>query len=189
VPSAADALGVLRLLVAAVFPAALARARMGGWVPGLLFAVAAGSDFLDGIAARHGSGPTAHGAVLDNLADIAFVVAGTGAAASLGIVPVGVPVAIGCAFAAYAFASIAGRRTARSRVGHAAGVLNYALVGLIAGAAGLPGRAWRPILSLASTVVVAVNLAALLGRVVPGFTPAREPRAGGTRARSPHSSA
>ena len=166
-PAAADALGVVRLGAAAMFPGALARA-LGGegrWLPAVLFAVAAVSDFFDGVLARRGPGPTRHGAVLDNLADVAFVLAGTVAGATRGLVPWAVPVAIAVAFAAYAAVSVRGRQAARSAPGHAAGVLNYALVGLLAGAAVLPGRAWAPLLGAGGWIVVGVNLAAVLSRL------------------------
>ena len=165
--AAADALGVVRLGAAFVLPGALARAvgGQGRWWPVLLFAVGAASDFLDGVLARRGHGATRHGAVLDNLADIAFVLAGTVAGATLGLVPRAVPVAIAVAFAAYAAASVRGRQAARSAPGHAAGVLNYALVGLLAGAAVLPGRAWAPLLGAGGWIVVGVNLAAVLSRL------------------------
>ena len=166
-PAAADALGVVRLGAAAMFPGALARA-LGGerrWLPPVLFAVAAASDFFDGVLARRGRGATRHGAVLDNLADVAFVLAGTVAGAIRGLVPRAVPLAIVLAFAAYAAASLRGRQVARSAAGHTAGVLNYALVGLIAGAAVVPGPAWAPFLAAAGWIVTGVNLAALLSRL------------------------
>ena len=173
--AAADALGVVRLGAAFVLPGALARAvgGQGRWWPVLLFAVGAASDFLDGVLARRGHGATRHGAVLDNLADIAFVLAGTVAGATLGLVPRAVPVAIALAFAAYAAASVRGREMARSAAGHTAGALNYALVGLIAGAAAMPGRAWAPLLAAAGWIVIGVNLAAVLPRLPFGTRRAR----------------
>jgi phosphatidylglycerophosphate synthase len=165
--AAADVLGVVRLGAAVVLPGALARAvgGQGRWWPPLLFVVGAASDFFDGVVARRGHGATRHGAVLDNLADIAFVLAGTVAGASLGLVPRAAPLAIAIAFAAYAAASVRGRRMARSVAGHAAGTLNYALVGLIAGATAVPDRAWAPLLAVAGWIVVGVNLTAVLSRV------------------------
>jgi hypothetical protein len=53
---------------------------------------------------------------------------------------------------------------ARSRVGHAAGVLNYALLGLVTIALAVPVRS-EGVLRPASLVTVAVNLAAVLGRL------------------------
>jgi phosphatidylglycerophosphate synthase len=188
----ADALGILRLVAAVALPRALAGALAGRrwWLPVALFAVGAASDFLDGVVARRGRGPTRHGAVLDNVADIAFVLAGTGAGAALGLVPAAVPAAIAVAFAAYVLASVdrsarAGSwAVARSHVGHAAGVLNYALTGLIVGAAALPCRLWGPALRLGSAVVLVVNLGAVLERAVPwAARPARGPRGAGRGAR------
>jgi phosphatidylglycerophosphate synthase len=169
----ADALGVARLLAAAAFPGALVAALAGDGrrlVPLGLFVVAAATDFFDGIVARRTGGPTAHGAVLDNVADIAFVLAGTATAAAFGLVPAAVPAAIVVSVAAYALASLRRSRRgpsvalARSRVGHAAGVLNYALLGLVAIALAVPAR-WEGVLRVASLVTVAVNLAAVLGRL------------------------
>ena len=169
-PAAADALGVVRLAAALVLPGSLARAGQGEarWLPVLLFAVAAATDFFDGIVARRGRGATRHGAVLDNLADVVFVLAGTIAAARAGLVTPAAPLAIGGAVAAYAVASLRGGAMARSAVGHAAGVLNYALVGLVAGAVALPARGWAIVLAAGGWIVVAVNLTAVLERVVPG---------------------
>jgi phosphatidylglycerophosphate synthase len=172
----ADALGVARLAAAAAFPSTLARALADGSpsvLPLVLFVVAAASDFFDGILARRAGRPTAYGAILDIVADVAFVLAGTGAGAALGLVPTAVPAAIALSVGGYAVASAAttshGRevRLARSRIGHLGGVCNYALVGFIAGDVLLPGPAWRWILAAGSVAVVGVNLAAVLGRLVP----------------------
>jgi len=191
---AEDALGAVRLVAAGMLPWALVRAGERRWLPVVLFVVAAASDFLDGIVARRGRGPTAHGAALDNVADIAFVLAGTGTAAALGLVPPAVPAAIAVAFAGYATASLGrsareGRwRLARSRLGHGAGVLNYALTGVVAGAVALPAMPWRPVLAVGGALVVAVNLAAVLARLVAAvLSRARVPRGGGSRARSARS--
>lgn len=172
--AAADALGAVRLAAAIALPAVIARATESGGsvVPLALFAVAAASDFLDGPLARRTGGASRHGAILDNVADVAFVLAATAMGARLGLVPWAAPGAIGLAFGAYLLASAAGsaRRgafgLARSHVGHAAGVCNYVLAGLVAGALALPGAAWLSLLRAASVVVVAVNLAAVLGRVL-----------------------
>src|SRR5262249_19531381 len=151
------ALGLVRLAAAVAFPSAIGQPRP--WLPIALFGVAAASDFLDGPVARR-NGPTRHGAVLDNLADIAFVLAASGTRPRVGPVPAPVPAAIAAAFAAYAIASIArsgreeGLRIAYSPVGHAAGVLNYALAGLIAGALGWPGPTWTNLLAAASLAVI-----------------------------------
>ena len=166
-PAAADALGVVRLGAAGLLPGALLRPACR-WLPAALFAVAAATDFFDGVLARRGGGPTRHGAVLDNLADIAFVLAGTITGAALGLVPSAVPAAIALAFAAYLFASLGGGRAARSPLGHAAGVLNYALTGAITAAVAMPGHLAALVLETGSLIVVGVNLAAVLARLLPG---------------------
>ena len=177
----ADALGIVRLLAAVLFPGALAG---GGWLPLVLFGVAAATDFFDGVVARRGRGPTAHGAVLDNVADIAFVMAASGTAASLRMIPWAVPLAIASSFGVYVLASATSSAThgtvrmARSSVGHAAGVVNYALAGLVAGAAALPWGGWRLVLAAGSAVVIAVNLTAIMQRLTQGRRAPVPPGAG-----------
>jgi hypothetical protein len=56
---------------------------------------------------------------------------------------------------------------AYSAIGHAAGVGNYALAGLLAGSAALPGRLWPPLLAMAGPIVTALNLAAVASRLLP----------------------
>lgn len=188
---AADALGVVRLAAAALFPAAVARPAPDASAVGL-FAVAAATDFFDGIVARRTT-PTRHGALLDVVADVAFVLAGTTSGAALGLVSPAVPVAIAASVTAYAIAARRqGGARARSRLGHAAGVLNYALVGLVAGARWLPGGPWAPLVAATGLVVVAVNVAAALDRVRPAPSPASArpapaPHDGGTGGRSARS--
>lgn len=169
---AADLLGVLRLALAAAFPAAAAR---GDWSAVAVFALAAASDYADGPLARRAGRPSAYGTVLDNVADVAFVLAGTATAASAGAVTWLVPAAIAGAAIAYAAASLARTRAAGapvraySAIGHAAGVCNYALVGGYAGSVALPGALWPPVLALGAAVVVALNLGAVALRWVPGL--------------------
>jgi phosphatidylglycerophosphate synthase len=161
----ADALGVVRLLAAACLPWAFGR---GGVLPLVLLTLAAATDFFDGIVARR-AGPTTYGAVLDNVADIAVVLAATGSAAALGLVPLVAPLAIVLAFGAYAVASVrrASSGPARSRLGHAAGVANYALALLAAGALAFPSPVWTAPLRTAGLAVAGLNLGAVLDRVVP----------------------
>ena len=181
---AADALGLLRLGAAVAMPreiAAATGAAHASWAPLCLFAIAATSDFLDGRLARATSRPTAHGALLDTVADVSFVLAATGSGAAVGLVPWAAPLAIVAAVASYALASlrrsteVGSWRLARNRIGHAAGVANYALAGLIAGALALPHPVWDAVLRVASLSVVALNVAAVIARVVPARELARGP--------------
>ena len=83
---AADALGLLRLGAAVALPSEIAEAAGApdaSWGPLCLFAIAATSDFLDGRLARATARPTAHGALLDTVADVSFVLAATGSGAAI----------------------------------------------------------------------------------------------------------
>lgn len=188
---AADALAVLRLVLAGVLTLVLSDAPAHPVLPAVVFVLAAASDYVDGPLARRAGGATRHGAILDSLADVAFVLSGTVAAAALGLVPAAVPLAIALSFALYALASVNPRwGTARTIVGHRAGVANYALTGLVTAAVALPGAVVRRVVAGASLVVIAINLAAVLERAWAVYRGrARAPHAGGTLARSGRSSA
>jgi phosphatidylglycerophosphate synthase len=163
----ADALTLARIGVALVLPWALMR---GGWLSLVLFAAAALSDYVDGPLARR-SGRTAHyGAVLDVAADVAFVLSGLVTVAALGSITWAAPAAIAVSVTAFALASTrlppqpARPPLARSRLGHAAGIVNYVLVGLVCGAAAMPGAPWVSILGAGGLVVTLLNLAAVAAR-------------------------
>jgi phosphatidylglycerophosphate synthase len=165
VTSLADALSGMRLVLAVAMPWLL---HGGGMLPLAAWGVAALSDYADGpIARRHGA-TSLRGAVLDNVADISFVLIGLTSAMGLGLVPWPVPAAIGLSAGSYAAASMRTQATdatlARSRLGHWAGVLNYACLGLVTGAVAFPGAAWSPVLAAASVLTAGANLAAVATR-------------------------
>jgi phosphatidylglycerophosphate synthase len=159
---------VLRVGLAAVFASALGQ---GGWTPVVAFALAAASDYVDGPLARRAGGPSAYGVLLDSGADIAFVLVALTAGVLDGRLSWTVPAAIACAAAPYLVATL--RRSRReghparaySRVGHWAGICNYALVGFLAGSVALPGSIWDALLPPGSAVVVALNLGAVAMRL------------------------
>jgi phosphatidylglycerophosphate synthase len=144
------------------------------WTPLVAFAIAAVSDYVDGPLARRAGAPSRYGALLDSVADVVFVLAATTAGAATGRLSWAVPVAIVASAAPYLAATL--RRTrasaeaprAFSAVGHAAGICNYALAGLLAGGVALPGPQWPPLLASASAVVIALNVAAVAQRVRAG---------------------
>jgi phosphatidylglycerophosphate synthase len=154
---------VLRVALAIVFARTFAD---GAWSPLCAFAVAAVSDYVDGPLARRAGGPTPHGVLLDAGADVVFVLVATITGVTAGRLSWTVPAAIACAATPYLLATArrsraeGGPARAYSTVGHWAGVCNYALAGLLAGSAALPGAAWTTVLPMGSTVVVALNLAA-----------------------------
>lgn len=161
----ADALSMMRLLLAVAMPWLLQR---GGLLPLGAWCLAAASDYVDGPIARRRGGASVRGAVLDNVADITFVMVGLTSAVALGLVPWLVPASIGLSAGSYAAASMrshaADATLARSRLGHWAGVLNYACLGLVTGAVAWPGRGWSPLLAVASVVTAGINLAAVGSR-------------------------
>jgi phosphatidylglycerophosphate synthase len=162
----ADALSVMRFVLAVAMPWLLPR---GGALPLVAWSLAALSDFIDGRLARRQGTTSLRGAVLDNAADVAFVLTGLTAAVAIGLVPWFLPASIGVSAGAYAAASTRARpegpQLARSRLGHWAGVLNYACLGLVTGAVAWPGAGWSPLLAVAAAVTASVNLAAVALRL------------------------
>jgi phosphatidylglycerophosphate synthase len=165
----ADLLTALRMVLAVLMPLAVWR---GGPLAAALWIVAAASDYCDGPLARRAGSATARGAVLDNVADVAFVLLGLGTAAAIGRVPWLVPGAILLSVVDYARASFEGSRgmvapaLARSRVGHAAGVVNYACLGLVCAELAWPRALPPPVLPTAELATVAINVAAVVVRAV-----------------------
>ena len=170
----ADLLSALRLLLAVALPFALWR---GGGLAAGLWVLAAASDYLDGPLARRGR-PTRYGGVLDNVADIVFVLGGLATAAWLGLVPWLVPGAVALAVVDYGRASFEASRgmvaptLARSRVGHLAGVMNYACLGIVCARLAWPGRVAPIVLLISELATVGLNVAAVVCRTI-GRTRAR----------------
>jgi CDP-diacylglycerol--glycerol-3-phosphate 3-phosphatidyltransferase len=161
----ANALSSARMLLAAAMPWLLLR---GGPLPLIVWGLAAVSDYLDGPVARRRNEVSHAGAVLDNVADVTFVLGGLSAAAALGLVSWVVPASIALSAGAYAVASARpGREStlARSRLGHWAGVLNYLCLGLVTASIACPDERWRIVLGAAAIVTAGVNLAAVGSRL------------------------
>jgi CDP-diacylglycerol--glycerol-3-phosphate 3-phosphatidyltransferase len=137
-PHAANVLTAARVLLTPLFVMLIWNAQRHvayGIVAGVLFAVIAASDVVDGRLARRFGSATNGGRTFDHLADIGFIVTALSTYAALGITPWWVPAAIAGSFAFYVIDSWS-RPTARgglvgSRVGHAAGVCNYVLIGVL----------------------------------------------------------
>jgi phosphatidylglycerophosphate synthase len=166
---AADVLTLGRLGLAVVLPLAIAR---GGMLPLVLWTLAAASDYVDGPLARRSAQATARGMMLDNVADVAFVLGGLAAAAAFGLVPWLVPGAVLLSVVDYGRTLLEERRgvvragLARSRVGHAAGVLNYACLGVVCGRLAMPGVVPPVAVVVVELATVVANLAAVAGRVI-----------------------
>jgi phosphatidylglycerophosphate synthase len=171
---AANAVTALRLALTPVFLWSVARAADGhsGVCAGLLFAIVALSDFIDGRIARRFASESRGGRVLDHGADIIFILAALGLYVALGLVPWWVPAAIAAAFTTYVIDSLrrSGARPSLigSRIGHLGGVCNYALIGVLVGNETL-GLAWLPgsVMHALFALVPIYSGAAILSRLMP----------------------
>jgi phosphatidylglycerophosphate synthase len=156
------ALSLVRVPLGPLFVLALDDAPI---VPFAIALVACATDFLDGRFARAFGASSAAGAIFDVAADACFVLCALAGLAWTGRISIACPIATALALGALA------RSWARSppraghvrgladRAGHAAGVLNFALV-VVASVAPLLGEARSWVLP-ASVAVALVNLAPL----------------------------
>jgi phosphatidylglycerophosphate synthase len=125
----------LRLLL---LPAMLwSVARQASTAAPFVFLAVAASDFLDGRVARYYGVESRGGRVFDHVADIVFILVTLGLYVRLGVVPWWVPASIFLSFAVYVGDSLlrtegqSQPRLIGSRIGHAGGVLNYTLIGVL----------------------------------------------------------
>lgn len=159
---AGDVLTIGRLLLTAPFLWVFVRGVGGdlaaGVIAGILFALIAASDYLDGPLARRAGGASARGRIWDSAADIFFLEASLITAVAIGLTPWWVPASIAASFGYYVFDSLRKTRLAPSRtliaskLGHWGGVCNYVLVGVLtynnAGHIGLLGPTFLFVLYL-----------------------------------------
>src|SRR5262245_34548989 len=107
---AANAVTLLRIGLTPLFLAVVWRAAEGGagWPAGLLLALIAATDFVDGRIARHFGAASAAGRILDPAADIGFLLSALVLYVGLGLAPWWVPAAIAASFGVYAVAALRG---------------------------------------------------------------------------------
>ena len=136
---AANALTALRVVLTPVFACLVyvGDSTLVGVLAAATFAVVAASDVWDGRVARRWDSASALGRAFDHFADIGFILVALATYASLGLAPWWVPASIAASFLFYVVDSWS-RSSAPggligSRIGHAAGVLNYALIGVLVG--------------------------------------------------------
>jgi len=174
----ANALTGVRLAVTVPFLAACAATLSGASrgiriLPLLLFTVAALTDLFDGSVARRQATASGHGQLFDHTADVVFIGASLVFFAAMGRMSWWVPVAVAASVAAYCRAlwrdarAAADVRLARSAVGHAAGVVNYMLVGLLAADLTLAGSVPEWLVRHAGWATAGINALAVLGRLLP----------------------
>jgi phosphatidylglycerophosphate synthase len=141
----------------------------------LIYAVAVATDVLDGWVARRSGTASSRGQLFDHATDVLFVGASLAFFAAGGMVSWWAPVAVLGAAATYAHAlwrdGKAGGDTqrARSPVGHAAGVLNYALVGLLGADVAFAGVVPGWLLDAGAVTTIAANAVAACGRLASLF--------------------
>jgi phosphatidylglycerophosphate synthase len=167
---AANLLSASRFVLAAMWLAAFVHGYKGLEVLGPIALAAALSDFADGRVARQTRSAGQFGRWLDSVADIAFVLTALACEAQAGAIPAYIPVLIGVSFAQYAIDSIviSGSSTpVRSRLGHLGGIVNFALVLLLAFASGArwPGIVAREASPLLGIFYVSAIFERMLGYV------------------------
>ncbi len=124
------------------------------------------SDFFDGRVARRMNSADGFGQWLDSLADIVFVLTALACEAHAGAIPVYIPTLIAVSFTQYVIDSlmICGSSTpVKSRLGHWGGVINFALVIMLAFA---PPRWLGLLLRGASPLLALFYLAAVFERTL-----------------------
>jgi phosphatidylglycerophosphate synthase len=131
----ANLLSASRFVLAAIWLVAFIPRNRGPVILGSIALAAAVSDFADGRIARRMGRANGMGRWLDALADIVFILTALWSEALAGAIPIYIPVLIACSFAQYAIDSVAISRSStpvKSRLGHWGGVINFALVLVLA---------------------------------------------------------
>jgi phosphatidylglycerophosphate synthase len=131
-----NALSSLRFALAAIWVELAMRAYQGRAAFAVIAILGAGSDFIDGRIARRLGTASGSGRWLDAIADVTFVLAAILCAAWAGEIPFYIPILIAVSFSQYVIDSIVlGEPAAgpiKSRLGHWGGIVNYALVIVLA---------------------------------------------------------
>ena len=131
-----NALSSLRFALAAIWVELAAHGHQGRSAFATIAILGAGSDFIDGRIARRLGAASGSGRWLDAIADVTFVLAAILCAAWAGEIPFYVPILIAISFSQYVIDSVVlGEPAAgpiKSRLGHWGGIVNYALVIVLA---------------------------------------------------------
>jgi phosphatidylglycerophosphate synthase len=131
-----NALSSLRFALAAIWVELAAHGHQGRSAFATIAILGAGSDFIDGRIARRLGTASGGGRWLDAIADVTFVLAAILCAAWAGQIPFYVPILIAISFSQYVIDSVVlGQPAAgpiKSRFGHWGGIVNYALVIVLA---------------------------------------------------------
>lgn len=134
-PQLPNILSASRFVLAALWLVVFVSGNRGPLILGSIALAAAASDFVDGRIARRMGHANGIGKWLDALADIVFILTALSCEALAGAIPVYIPILIASSFAQYAVDSVAVSRSStpvKSRLGHWGGVINFALVLILA---------------------------------------------------------
>jgi phosphatidylglycerophosphate synthase len=163
----ANLLSASRFVLGAVWLTAFLYGCRRPEILGSIVLGAAISDFVDGRVARQMGCADGFGRWLDSLADVVFVLTVLTCEARAGAIPSYIPALIAVSFAQYAIDSVVisdSSTPVKSRLGHWGGVINFALVLLLAFA---PPPLWPGMLVREASPLIAVfYLAAIVERVL-----------------------
>jgi phosphatidylglycerophosphate synthase len=162
----ANLLSASRFVLAAAWLVEFVYGARHSEILGSIALSAAVSDFVDGRIARHTHSADAFGRWLDNLADVVFVLTALTCEVLAGAIPAYLPALIAVSFVQYAIDSVVVSRSSapvKSRLGHWGGVVNFALVLLLALA---PYPRWPGVLVREASPLIAIfYLLAILERI------------------------
>jgi phosphatidylglycerophosphate synthase len=174
----ANLLSGSRFVLAVLWVIAFVSGNRHPEILGSIALAAAVSDFVDGRIARWMGHAASVGRWLDPLADIVFILTALSCEALARAIPIYIPVLIACSFLQYAIDSaVTGGSSApvNSRLGHWGGIINFALVLVLAWAPPplLPARLVRQ----ASPLLAIFYVAAIFERTL-NYLPLRAIRCG-----------
>jgi phosphatidylglycerophosphate synthase len=177
---AADVCTALRVLLAPVLAWQLALPRgRAGWVPLVVYLLAAATDYIDGVVARATGSASRQGRVFDHGADALLLFPAFIVLAMQQRLPFVLPLAAVTAFTLYVVdgwrrgGSLGTIELTGSRSGAVGGVLNYGIAGAAAAAVALDSSALDRVVYAAAFAIAAVNAMAALERLVQLLTSAR----------------
>jgi phosphatidylglycerophosphate synthase len=164
---AANLLSASRFVFAALWLAAFLSGKTGVEVLGTIAFGAALSDVVDGLVARRMRSANKFGRWFDSVADIVFVLTALSCEATARAIPVYIPVLIAASFTQYVVDSVVISDSSvpvRSRLGHWGGIVNFALVIVLAFA---PPPRWPGVLVRQISPLIAIfYLAAMVERAM-----------------------
>lgn len=166
----ANSLTALRLFLTPVFVVLVLHPVWHGLLAAAVFAICAGSDYLDGRVARRLGTASERGRRLDHFTDIVYLLGALGVYVSIGELPWWVPASVAFAFSAYVFDSWKRSATAvpnlvASRLGHIGGICNWVIVATLVGN-NTVGLHWIPpgMMTLFFLAVPVYSLAGIFAR-------------------------